>query len=75
MVLGITTRSSTQGRAGHSTTGRAPEPPWPANSGWGGITTGGSGTSRPASVSGIISGWARVTWPGKICTPWMRTVR
>ena len=54
MVGGITTRSSTSGAAGHSTTGLAPEPPCPANSGCSGITTGTSGTSRPASVSAII---------------------
>lgn len=36
---------------------------------------GDVGVSRTSSVSGIISGWASVTCPGKTCTPWMRTVR
>ena len=34
-----------------------------------GYRTGTFGISRPSSVSGIISGWARVTCPAKICTP------
>ena len=50
-------------------------PPSPVKRLWGGMTMGTLGVSRISSVSGIISGWASVTCPGKTCTPWMRTVR
>ena len=52
-----------------------PLPPSPVKRLWGGMTMGVLGGSRISSVSGIISGWASVTCPGKTCTPRMRTVR
>ena len=73
MFLGMMTRSSTRGTQGR--TGVGPLPPSPVKRLWGGMTMGVLRGSRISSVSGIISGWASVTCPGKTCTPRMRTVR
>ena len=73
MFLGMMTLVSTRGT--QSSTGAGPLPPPPLNSTWVGMTTVSSGTSRPSLVRGIISGWASVTCPGKICTPSIRTAR
>lgn len=73
MFLGMMTRSSTRGTQARN--GFGPLPPSPVKRLWGGMTMGTLGVSRISSVSGIISGWASVTWSGKTCTPWMRTVR
>ena len=67
MFLGMMTLSSTRGT--QFCTGSGPLPPSPVKSECSGMTTGTFGISRPSSVSGIISGWARVTCPAKICTP------
>ncbi len=73
MFFGMMTRSSTRGVQARN--GFGPLPPSPVKRLWGGMTMGTLGVSRISSVSGIISGWASVTWSGKTCTPWMRTVR
>ena len=73
MFFGMMTRSSTRGTQARD--GVGPLPPSPVKRLWGGMTMGTLGVSRISSVSGIISGWASVTCPGKTCTPWMRTVR
>ena len=73
MFLGMMTRLRTLGS--QLVVGSGPLPPPPANRAWAGMTMGSTGMSRDSSVSGIISGWANVTCPGKTCTPWMRTVR
>ena len=67
MFLGMMTLSSTRGT--QFSMGSGPLPPSPVNSECSGMTMGGFTTSRSPSVSGIISGWARVTCPAKICTP------
>ena len=73
IFFGMMTRSSTRGIQERN--GFGPLPPSPVKRLWGGMTMGTLGVSRISSVSGIISGWASVTCPGKTCTPWMRTVR
>ena len=67
MFLGMTTRLSTRGS--QFAVGEGPLPPLPAKRAWVGMTMVSEGVSRVSSVSGIISGRASVTCPGKTCTP------
>ncbi|MGN0661531.1 MAG: hypothetical protein ACI4LE_00120 [Faecalibacterium sp.] len=70
----MTTSPRTSGSV-HWSSGAGPLPPSPVNSAWVGIWMVSSSMVRAPLVSGIISGWASVTCPGKICTPSMRTER
>ena len=73
MWVGMTTDDRTRALpAGVS--GAEPLPPPPEKRRWGGMTTGASSSTMRA-LAGVISRWARVAWPEKICTPSMRTGR